>query len=79
MKLVLGWIIDTVEMTIFLPPHHVARLADILSSIPQDQRQTSAKRWHETLGKLRSMALTLLGSQNVFSSMQNAFSTQSKG
>jgi hypothetical protein len=79
MKLVLGWIIGTVEMTISLPPHRVPRLADILSSFPQDQRQTSAKCWHETLGKLQSMALALLVSQNVFSSMQNALLTQSKG
>ncbi len=54
MKLILGWIIDMVKMTISLPPHRVARLADILSSFPQDQWLTSAKRWHETLGKLRS-------------------------
>jgi hypothetical protein len=52
MKLVLGRIINTVEMTISLPPHRIARLADILSSFPRDQRQTSAKRWHETLGEL---------------------------
>jgi hypothetical protein len=52
MKLVLGWIIDMVEMTISLPPHRIVHLADILSSFPQDQRQTSAKHWHETLGEL---------------------------
>jgi hypothetical protein len=52
MKLVLRWIINTVEMTISLPLHRVAHLADILSSFPRDQRRTSAKRWHETLDEL---------------------------
>ena len=33
-KTMLGWIIDTVNMTIHLPPHRIERLADILASIP---------------------------------------------
>jgi hypothetical protein len=79
MKLVLGWIINTVAMTITLPPHCVACLAGILNAFPATRRQTSMKRWHETLGELRSMSLALPGSRNVFSSMQNAMSSQSKG
>ena len=34
-KLVLGWVIDTVAMTIALPPHRVDRLLEILHSIPR--------------------------------------------
>jgi hypothetical protein len=79
MKLVLGWIINTVCMTIVLPPHQVARLLEILTSFPSSQRWTSLKHWHAALGKLRLMALALPGSRNIFSSMQNAISTQSKG
>ncbi|KAL3823259.1 LOW QUALITY PROTEIN: hypothetical protein ACHAXA_011104, partial [Cyclostephanos tholiformis] len=79
MKLVLGWIIDTINMTISLPQHRVDRLAEILHSFPVTQQRTSVKRWHETLGELRSMALALSGARNVFSAMQNALSTQSKG
>jgi hypothetical protein len=69
MKLVLGWIIDTINMTISL----------ILDSFPVTQQRTSIKRWHEALGELRSMALALPGARNVFSAMQNALSTQSQG
>ena len=29
----LGWIVDSVNMTIFLPPHRVVRLKEIASSI----------------------------------------------
>jgi hypothetical protein len=70
MKLVLGWIIDMVVMTITLPPHCVACLAEILNAFQATQRQTSMKRWHKTLGELCSMSLTLPGSCNIFSSMQ---------
>jgi hypothetical protein len=38
MKLVLGWIVDTVNMTITLPPHRTARLQEILDSFPSSQR-----------------------------------------
>ncbi|KAL3822916.1 hypothetical protein ACHAXA_010699 [Cyclostephanos tholiformis] len=77
-KQVLGWVIDTVDMTIALPPHRAACLLEILDSFPPSQRRTSTKRWHGALGELRSMALALPGARHVFSSMQNALSTQSK-
>ena len=38
-KTVLGWIIDTVQMTIKLPKHRVQRLGKILASIPSRQKQ----------------------------------------
>ncbi len=79
MKLVLGWIINTVAMTTTLPPHCVACLVEILNAFPATQWQTSMKRQHEMLGELRSMYLALPGSCNIFSSMQNAISSQSKG
>ena len=37
-KLVLGWIIDTGNMSIHLPPHRLERLSEILASIPITQR-----------------------------------------
>ena len=59
LKLRLGWIIDTINMTIQLPQHRVDRLAEILNSIPATQRRTSVKKWYSILGELRSMALAL--------------------
>jgi hypothetical protein len=77
-KLILGWIVDTVNMTLELPPHRVVRLREILDSIPRTQRRTSAKKWHKVLGELRSMALALPGARNMFSRLQNALDKDSK-
>ena len=75
----LGWIIDTTTLTIHLSSHHVARLAEILASIPRTQRCTSLTKWHTVLGELRSMSLTLPGSRNIFCTMQNALTSRTKG
>ena len=40
---ILGWIIDTVASTICLPPHHLARLHDILASVPRTTHRISTK------------------------------------
>lgn len=77
-KLVLGWIIDTVNMTIQLPPHRVDRLWEILDSIPRHQKRTSVKKWHKVLGELRSMSIALPGSRNMFGRLQKALSLQQK-
>jgi hypothetical protein len=78
-KLILGWIIDTDNLTIRLPPHRIARLADILASVPRSQHRTSIKKWHSILGELRSMALALPGARNIFSTMQNALANKTGG
>ena len=49
-KTVLGWIINTVDMTIKLPEHSVQRLGDILASIPVTQKHIGIKKWHKILG-----------------------------
>ena len=77
-KVILGWIVNTASMTIALPEHRVARLAEILASIPTTQKRTSVKKWHQVLGELRSMSLALPGSRHLFSQMQNALSTATK-
>ena len=51
-KTVLGWVVDTVNLTIHLPPHRIERLWEILDSIPRSQRRTSTKKWHTVLGEL---------------------------
>ena len=78
LKLVLGWIIDAVNMTISLPPHRQERLADILSSIPPTQKRISAKKCHKSLGELRSMTIALPGARHLFSTLQHALKTQLK-
>jgi len=78
-KQILGWVIDTVSMTIHLPPHRLERLGEILASIPATQKRTSVKKWHKVLGELRSMSLALPGARNLFSHMQHALSSKLKG
>ena len=78
LKLVLGWIIDTIKLTLALQEHRIMRLKEILDSIPPSQKRTSAKKWHKVLGELSSMAVALLGARGLFSQMQLALRTDSK-
>ena len=71
-QVLLGWIVDTINMTITLPPHRVERLHEILSAIPRSQRRISVDKWHRVLGELRSMTLALPGARGLFSQMQEA-------
>ena len=79
MKEVLGWIINTVDMTLHLPPRRVERLGEILASLPPTQKRTSLKKWHKVLGKLRSMSLAIPGARHMFSHMQQAISKRVGG
>jgi len=78
-KEVLGWVTDTVNMTIQLPQRRLERLAEILNSIPTSQKRTSVKKWHKVLGELRSMSIALPGARNLFSTMQNALGSKKGG
>jgi len=51
----------------------------ILDKVPSTQRQISVKKWHKILGELCSMSLALPGLRNISSTMQNAFSSTTKG
>lgn len=73
-KLILGWVVDTVNMTMHLPPHRLERLCEILNSIPRRQKRTTVKKWHTVLGELRSMSVALPGSRNLFGRLQHALS-----
>ena len=66
-KEILGWVINTMNLTIHLPQRHVERLGKILTSILVQQKQTSVKKWHKVLGKLWSMSLAMPGAQHLFS------------
>jgi hypothetical protein len=72
-KLVLGWIIDTADSTITLPPHRLARLHDLLASVPRATKRIATRQWHKLLGELRSMVTALPGARGLFSTLQTAF------
>ena len=78
-KLVLGWILDTIAMTIELPAHRRDRLRALLDEIPHHQRRLSLRRWQQILGELRSMAIAIPGSRGLFSLLQEALRHRSDG
>ena len=77
-KVVLGWLIDTINNTITLPEHRVLRLKEILDSIPPTQHRTTIDKWHRILGELRSMSIALPGARGLFSRLQHALSSSKK-
>jgi hypothetical protein len=78
-KKVLGWIIDTVSLTVTLPERRARRLAEILSEIPRTQRRISVQKWHRLMGELRSMSMALPGARGFFGVLQEAFRHVDKG
>ena len=46
----LGWIVESINMTISLPSHHVARLKEIVHAIPRTQQRVGVDKWHKILG-----------------------------
>jgi hypothetical protein len=44
-KLVIGWLLYTVAMTIQLPSHHLLQIFEILDTIGPTQRRTTVKKW----------------------------------
>jgi len=71
-KTLLGWIIDSVAMTITLPPRRLARLSELLASILPTRRRLALPAFHKLLGELRSMSLALPGARGLFSHLQAA-------
>ncbi|MGH7974697.1 MAG: hypothetical protein ACREBR_04165 [bacterium] len=71
-KIMLGWLLDTVQGTITLPPHRVDRLHAILDSVRPGQKRTSRRKWQQLLGELRSMVLAIPGGRGLFSHLQSA-------
>jgi hypothetical protein len=50
-KLVLGWVIDTILMTLELPQHRKERLHTLLQEILPTQQQISVQKWQQVLGE----------------------------
>ena len=60
-KVVLGWLINTVAGTIELPPTRVERLTEILAALPRRRKTCPKKDLHKLVGELHSMLLALPG------------------
>ena len=55
------------------PPFSVARLEEIVSSIPPSQFRIGVYKWHRVLGELQSMALALPGARGCLSKCRKPF------
>jgi hypothetical protein len=77
--MILGWIIDTILMTIELPEHWQTCLRKILDSIPPGQKCVSIAKWQKLLGKLHSMTIAIPGARGMFSLLQEAFPHNANG
>ena len=76
-KVVLGWLIDTVALTIELPPHRVDRLNEMLAAFPASRKRASISDLQKLLGELRSMILAIPGGLGLLSWFQEALKNSS--
>jgi hypothetical protein len=68
-KVTLGWIIDTVQQSIKLPPHRKLELAQIFTDLANTNRVTH-KKFQSILGKLHFVSAAIKGSAGLFSALQ---------
>ena len=71
-KIILGWLIDTIAQTIQLPKHRSDRLVAMLESL-DGRKRVCTSDWHKILGELRSMSLAVPGARGLFSALQTGF------
>jgi hypothetical protein len=76
-KVILGWLMDTVAMTIQLPPHRLTHLFEILNTIGPHQRRTTINKWQKVLGELHYMILAIPGGKCLFSVFQDVLRRKS--
>ena len=77
-KTVLGWDINTCQLTIHLTKRHHQHLLDILNDILWTQKRISVDTWHKVLGEVQSMLLALPGSRGLYSTLQVHFKSDKK-
>ena len=77
-KIILGWLLDTINKTISLPPHRAKRLYETLNAITADQRWIATKDWHKVIGELRSMSVALPGCTGLSLSSKKRSGTRKK-
>ena len=72
-KIIFGWVLDTINGTIKLPLHCVARLNAILASVTPKMKVIAVQQWHKIMDELRSMSIAIPGARGLFSLLQEAF------
>jgi hypothetical protein len=71
-KVLLGWVIDTMQQTLCLAPHRLARLQAFFDEL-RNVTRVAVNQWQKMLGELRSMVLGIPGRRGLFSTLQHGF------
>ena len=56
-QVILGWVVNTVKMTLYLPPHWENRFNEVLAGIPHSQKHIGEDKWYQKLGEILSVAI----------------------
>jgi len=78
LKVILGWLVNTVRQTLELPAHRQQRLREIFDYL-RGRTRVTLSTWHKVLGELRSMSIGIPGSRGLFSLLQNEVKYADKG
>jgi hypothetical protein len=73
-----GWILDTVRLTIKIPVHRFAQLFELLDHVPPHQHCINTLKLQQLVGKLRSMVLAVPGGRGLFSIFQQVLKVQTE-
>ena len=68
-QVLIGWVIYTVRMTLFLPLHRYSILREILSTITLTIKRIDMDKWHWVLGELIHMEIALPRYRRLFSNI----------
>ena len=69
-QVLLGWLIDMVNMIFSSTSHRENRFKEILSEITTSQKRIVVDKWHQVLGELHSMPIALPGVWGLFRYMK---------
>ena len=71
-QVLLGWVIDMVNMALSLPPHQENRFKHTPDGITTSQNRIDVGKWYWVIGQLRFMSIALPGAWGLFSHIQVA-------
>ena len=66
----LGLVIDMVNITLYFLPNRDNRFKEILTGIPTNQKCIGVDTWHRVQGDICSISIALPGAQGIFSHMK---------
>jgi len=75
-KIILGWLLDTITGTLSLPPHKHTRLCHLLNYFCNNIGRTSRRKSYSLLEELQHMSIAPQGANYLFSILQSVLVDQ---